>query len=151
MEHIGEEAGALKPLVRMIARTVWDSGLPVIDDLVTDPTRAEDYGQQKAELIKLLGDMQPGITEIIVHCTLPSETFSYISGSGARRHAELRLMTDPDIEAFIEKEGIVLTSWRDLMQRRQRVSDAKQAQPAASLRNLRQSETPGENAGTEAR
>jgi predicted glycoside hydrolase/deacetylase ChbG (UPF0249 family) len=138
MQHIGDEAGALKPLVRMIAQSVWDSGLPVIDDLVTDPTRAEDYEQRKAELMKLLGEMQPGITEVIVHCTLPSETFSYISGSGAKRHAELRLMTDPDIEAFIKKEGIVLTSWRELMQRRQRISDEKEARAA------------GESAATEA-
>lgn len=52
MQHIGHEAGALKPMVRMIARTVWDAGLPVIDDLVTEPTRAKDYEQRKAELIK---------------------------------------------------------------------------------------------------
>ena len=126
MQHIGEEAGALKPLVRMIARTVWDSGLPVIDDLVTDPTRADDYEQQKAELMKLLSEMKPGITEVIVHCTLPSETFSQISGSGPKRHAELRLMTDPDVKAFIEKQGIVLTTWRELMQRRQHISDKKE-------------------------
>ncbi|MCD6394056.1 MAG: hypothetical protein J7M40_11180, partial [Planctomycetes bacterium] len=67
-------------------------------------------------------EMQPGITEVIVHCTLPSETFSHISSSGAARHAELRLMIDPDIKAFIKKEGIVLTTWRELTQRRKQIS-----------------------------
>ena len=125
MQHIGNGVGALKSMVRMMAKTVWDSGLPVIDDLVTQPTRAKDYEQRKAELIKLLREMQPGITEVIVHCTLPSETFSHISSSGANRHAELRLMIDPDIKAFIKEEGIVLTTWRELTQRRQQMSDKK--------------------------
>ncbi len=122
MQHIGSEAGALKPLVRMVAMNVWNAGLPVIDDLVTQPTNAKDYETRKTQLVQLLSDMKPGITEIIVHCTMPTEVFSHISGSGPARYAELRLMADPDIEAFIKDNGIVLTNWRQLMQRRKEVS-----------------------------
>jgi len=121
MQYIGAEAGPLKPLVRSIAQRVWDAGLPVIDDLVTQPTRAKDYDQRKAELIKLLGDIRPGITEIIVHCTVQTEVFSHISGSGPTREAELRLLTDDDIKAFIKSKGIVLTTWRELKKRREHV------------------------------
>lgn len=121
MQHIGAEAAAFRPLVLSIAQRVWDAGLPVIDDLVTKPTTADDYGQRKAQLIKLLDEMKPGITEIIVHCTVQTEEFSLISGSGPAREAELRLMTDPDIKAFIKSKGIVLTTWRELKQRRQSV------------------------------
>ncbi len=123
MQHIGAEAEPFKPLVLSIAERVWNAGLPVIDDLVTKPTQAEDYEQRKAELIKLLREMKPGITEIIVHCTVQTEEFSHISGSGPAREAELRLMADPDIKAFIKSEGIVLTTWRELKQRRQRVEN----------------------------
>ncbi len=118
MQHIGNEAGPLRLLVLSIAQRVWEAGLPVIDDLVTRPTSAKDYEKKKAELIKLLRDMKPGITEIIVHCTVQTEVFSHISGSGPNREAELRLLTDPDIKAFIESEGIVLTTWRELKKRR---------------------------------
>ncbi len=123
MQYIGAEAGPLRPLVQSIAQKVWDAGLPVIDDLVTQPTRAKDYGQRKAELIELLRDIQPGITEIIVHCTVQTEVFSHISGSGPTREAELRLLTDADIKAFIESEGIILTTWRELKKRRDRVQN----------------------------
>jgi len=123
MQHIGNEVGPLKPLVYSIAERVWNAGLPVIDDLVTRPTSAKDYGRRKAELIKLLGDMQPGITEIIVHCTVQTEVFSHISSSGPVREAELRLMTDPDVKAFIENEGIILTTWRELKERRELVQN----------------------------
>jgi predicted glycoside hydrolase/deacetylase ChbG (UPF0249 family) len=118
MQYIDDEVGPHKPLVRSIADKLWNAGLPVIDDLVTQPTRARDYEQKKAELIRLLRDMKPGITQIIVHCTVQTEVFSYISGSGPSREAELRLLTDPDVKAFIESEGIILTTWRELKRRR---------------------------------
>ena len=123
MQHIGGEAEQFKPLLRALADQVWNAGLPVIDDLVTQPTRAKDYAARKNELIALLRDMKPGITQIIVHCTDPTEVFSYISGSGQSRAAELRLMTDPDIRSFIESEKIVLTTWRELKERREAAKD----------------------------
>ena len=129
MQHIGAEAAAFRPLVLSIAQRVWDAGLPVIDDLVTKPTTADDYGQRKAQLIKLLDEMKPGITEIIVHCTVQTEEFSLISGSGPAREAELRLMTDPEVRAFIKSKGIVLTTWRELKQRRQNVKGQQGGTP----------------------
>jgi len=118
MQHIGGQAGPFKVLVRGLAETLWNAGLPVIDDLVTSPTKAGDYEGRKQELLELLRGMQPGVTQIIVHCTAPTETFAQISGSGPAREAELRLMTDPDVRSFIDSEGIVLTNWRQLKQRR---------------------------------
>ena len=123
LQHIGAEAGAMKPLVRALAEQVWQAGLPVLDDLVTQPTHAKEYDQRKEELTALLRQMQPGVTQIILHCTDPSETFHAISGSGPARHAEMLLMTDPDIRAVIAEEKIVLTTWRELQERRARVGD----------------------------
>ena len=122
MQYIGEEVGTLKPLVISIAEKVWNAGLPVIDDLVTSPTSAQDYYGKKTELMTLLSNMKPGITQIIVHCTVQTEVFSHISGSGPKREAELRLLTDPDIKKFIEDEGIVLTTWRELKKRREKAN-----------------------------
>ncbi len=118
MQYISAEAGQFKPLLRSLAGQLWNAGLPVIDDLVTRPTEGPAYEQRKAELIALLREMKPGITQIIVHCTEPTEVFSHISGSGPARQAELRLMTDPDVKAFLESEDIVLTTWRELQRRR---------------------------------
>ena len=128
MQYIGDQVGPLRPMVISVAEKVWNARLPVIDDLVTQPTRSKDYKQKKIELIKLLSDMKPGITEIIVHCTVQTEVFSHISGSGPNREAELCLLTDPDIKKFIESEGIILTTWRELKKRRQKASTS-----AASL------------------
>jgi hypothetical protein len=114
----GPEVGKLALLLRAMGNRIWKAGLPVIDDLVTQPTNAPEYEQRKQQLIKLLTEMKPGITQIIVHCTAPTEVFAQISGSGKAREAELRLMLDPDIRSFLKKEGIVLTTWRELKKRR---------------------------------
>ncbi|OHB63242.1 MAG: hypothetical protein A2Y76_09750 [Planctomycetes bacterium RBG_13_60_9] len=119
LQHVGAEAGPFRPLIQALADRVWKAGLPVIDDLVTQPTKGPAYEQRKQELMKLLGDMKPGITQIIVHCTAPTEVFSQISGSGPAREAELRLMLDPDVRSFIKDNGIVLTTWRELKKRRE--------------------------------
>jgi hypothetical protein len=121
LQHVGTEVGAFRPVLHMMAEKVWRAGLPVIDDLVTQPTQAREYEQRKQEMLKLLADLKPGITQIIVHCTAPTEVFSHISGSGPARAAELHLMLDPDIRAFLRQEGIVLTTWRELKARREAI------------------------------
>ncbi len=118
LQHVGEEVGAFRPLIMALARKVWDAGLPVIDDLVTKPTNANDFEGRKRELIDLLRDMKPGVTQIIVHCTAPTEAFPHISSTGRAREAEMNLMIDPDVRSFIKDQGIVLTTWRELKQRR---------------------------------
>jgi len=122
MQYAGPEVGKFKLLLHAMGERVWKAGLPVIDDLVIQPTNPQEYEQRKQQLIKLLTDMKPGVTEIIVHCTAPTEVFAQISSSGKAREADLRLVLDPDIRSFLKKERIVLTTWRELKQRRDAAS-----------------------------
>jgi predicted glycoside hydrolase/deacetylase ChbG (UPF0249 family) len=121
MQYAGAEVGQLKMLIHALAERVWKAGLPVIDDLVTQPTQGPQYERRKQELLQLLANMRPGITQIIVHCTAVTEVFSHISSSGEARAAELHLMLDPDVRSFLRKQGFVLTTWRELQRRRDAV------------------------------
>ena len=67
--------------------------------------------------------MQPGITEVVLHCTVPSDIFEYITTSVETRKGDLLAMLDPKLKAYIEKEGIVLTTWRELSERRKKIKD----------------------------
>lgn len=78
-----------------------------------------------------------------LHLTLTSEWGNYrwepLSGRGASglidpegafwptRLGDLEAMLDPRLAAVIEAEGIVLTTWRELMRRRQAVGDGRRA------------------------
>jgi chitin disaccharide deacetylase len=127
MQNIGGEAGSNKQLFLSIAQKLWASGLPVIDDILAQRSHSSDYEERKANLIKLLNEMKPGITEIIFHCSMKTDDPKTDDSSGnpgpgqdmsLEGEMDVRLLTDPDIRAFIKSEGIVLTTWRELMKRR---------------------------------
>ncbi|UCH34684.1 MAG: polysaccharide deacetylase family protein [Armatimonadota bacterium] len=103
--------------LKAVMRTVWNAGLPVIDDV-----RAETYGwpveERRAEYIKLLRGLAPGITEVIVHCAADTTEMRTISDDASRWIADGRIMLDPGLRNIIEDEGIILTTWRELKVRR---------------------------------
>jgi chitin disaccharide deacetylase len=133
MQYIGTEAGANKQLFLSIAAKLWNAGLPVIDDVIAHRSHSSDYEERNANLKTLLQEMKPGITEVIFHCSIKTDDSktdnpSVSSGPGSQDmgmegEMDVRLLTDPDIKAFIKSEGIVLTTWRELMKRRAQVKN----------------------------
>lgn len=104
-----------------VGRQVWAGGLPVLDDL-----HNMSYGWPREEKVARYVDairaLRPGVTMMIMHCTAPTEVFGHISDSGPSRLGDLEAMLDPRVAATLEEEGIVLTTWRELMVRRQALS-----------------------------
>jgi hypothetical protein len=47
--------------------------------------------------------------------------FPYISDSGITRRGDFLAMLNPELKRFIEKEGIIFTTWRELKKRRDRL------------------------------
>ena len=119
-------------LVRAIGKTLWNAGLPVIDDLHNGsyetglppgakPSERNLRKHQTRFYIEALKSARPGITYVIMHCTKPTEVFAQISDSGPIRHSDLLAMTNPELRRFIEREGIILTTMRELKERRDRL------------------------------
>ncbi|MCZ6656891.1 MAG: hypothetical protein O7C67_06310 [Gammaproteobacteria bacterium] len=71
-----------------------------------------------ATVAHMAPSLSPGVTMMIMHCTDTTEVFEYISDSGEGRLGDLEAMLDPRLRAVIEAEAIVLTTWRELMARR---------------------------------
>ena len=115
--------------MRTIGKTLWDAGLPVLDDLhnvsydwaIADSAK-NDYNQirqsRTARYIEAVKSLKPGVTMMIMHCTAPTEVFQHISGSGPVRKGDLLVMTNPAFKKALQDEGIILTTWRELMQKR---------------------------------
>jgi len=129
----GVPADAKKQL-RATGKMIWDAGLPVLDDLhnvsynfeYPDGDNLSDEALQKlatAQYIKTIRELKPGLTMVIMHCTSPSEIFSYIGSSGRIRKADMLAMMDPAFKKFLEEEKIVLTTWRELKDRRLKAGD----------------------------
>jgi predicted glycoside hydrolase/deacetylase ChbG (UPF0249 family) len=120
-------------MARSVGKMLWAARLPVLDDL-----HNESYGwslpagmkgdektiarEKTKYYINALSSLKPGITMVIMHCTSPTEVFPHISDSGVTRQGDLLAMLDPALRAYIQKEGIILTTWRELMERRSKLA-----------------------------
>ncbi|ODS84087.1 MAG: hypothetical protein ABS46_04775 [Cytophagaceae bacterium SCN 52-12] len=125
--------GEALDMIRKLGRTLWDAGLPVLDDLHNTsygwvPESADRISKAQLQKYKadkyiraLKEEIQPGLTMVIMHCTHPTEVFSHISSSGATREGDLLAMLDPRLRKAIEEEGVILTTWREIMERRGKV------------------------------
>jgi predicted glycoside hydrolase/deacetylase ChbG (UPF0249 family) len=109
-------------------KQIWDAGLPVLDDLHTisgdwkpegDNVSAEQWGKFKAQKLKeTISNMLPGVAMIIVHSSDITDDFKHISASGGSRYADMLSMLDPGLKDFVKSQGIILTTWKEMMNRR---------------------------------
>ncbi|GAB2778240.1 hypothetical protein GCM10027275_21980 [Rhabdobacter roseus] len=116
---------------KAVGEMIWKAGLPVLDDLHTisgdwkpegTSVTPEAWGKYKAEQFKkVLQTMQPGVAMFIVHSSDITDAFQHISASGGSRYADMLSMLDPDLKAYVQAEGIVLTTFKELMERRKQV------------------------------
>ena len=118
--------------LRQTGEMLWSAGLPVLDDLHNlsyDFNYPKNEKMDADELRKLatsqyidsFNKLKPGLTMVIMHCTAPTEVFPYISDSGNIRRGDLLAMTDPALKQYLEKEKIILTTWREVMEMRSRI------------------------------
>lgn len=117
--------------LRATGKMIWDSGLPVLDDLHSvsydwkyPNGEISDAALQKfstGKYIETLKELKPGLAMAIMHCTAPTQVFGFISDSGKRRKGDMLAMMDPALRTFLQKEGFILTTWREVMERRRKV------------------------------
>lgn len=120
-EPRNEVEAQLMPMIRVAAEKVWEGGLPVLDYLQQSTADTSDPAVMSATLIENLRALQPGITQIILHGTRQGCNFHAISSSGGKREAELEMVLNSDVKKVIQEEGIILTTYRELMERRKAV------------------------------
>lgn len=115
--------------LRAIGRKLWEAGFPVLDDLhnvsydfnYPEGKEVPDGELQKlatAQYIETIRALKPGLSMVIMHCTDPSAIFPHIANSGRLRKADMLAMMDPAFRKFLQDEKIMLTTWRELKERR---------------------------------
>ncbi len=126
--------------MQALGERLWRAGLPVLDDLHNTSygwkppkglTEPELQRWRTGMYEKTLLQLKPGITMVIMHCTSPTEVFPHISDSGDLRKADMLAMVDPEFRKFLDREGFIVTTWRELMERR------KAARPRSLTENSR--------------
>ena len=111
-----DAVGMSRETILAAGKKIWDGGLPVLDDL-----HVISYGWARKDkvnnYVELIHQLKPGVTMIIMHCTIPTETFGRLTASGDSRLGDVEGVTSPEFKKALE-EGIILTTFRELKQRR---------------------------------
>jgi hypothetical protein len=94
----------------------------VLDDIST-VSYSWKTTDKKAELIQFIKDLKPGVTWFNVHPTMPSDEGKAITDNRELLWGDYNALVDPDVMQAIKDEGIILTSWKELMERRQAVKE----------------------------
>ncbi|MDP9040902.1 MAG: polysaccharide deacetylase family protein [Bacteroidota bacterium] len=118
--------------LRLLGKQIWYAGLPVLDDLhnfsygwtipadiASDDKKLNDFKTEK--YIEALKELKPGLTMMIMHCTNTSPEFKFISDSGPTRKGDLMAMMNPKFKKALADQGIILTTWREVKQRRDKI------------------------------
>jgi len=120
LQFIGKNAPVTLEYIQLKAQQLWDAGLPVFDDVFND-----SYGWKREEktdrYIEVLKTMKPGLLYFINHATDPTCEFEFISDSGPSRAGDMEAMVDPRLRQAIADEKVILTTMRELKERRDKV------------------------------
>ena len=90
--------------------------LPKLDNFGSVPA-GKTYDEIKTRFFALVNSLKPGITEIIFHPAVYSENLKTITGSWNQRNAEAKLFSDPEVKKFFADNGIIITTWTEVMKK----------------------------------
>jgi chitin disaccharide deacetylase len=118
--------------LRLLGKQIWYAGLPVLDDLhnssydwvipadiAADDKKLNDFKTKK--YIEAIKTLKPGLTLMLMHCTNPGPEFKYITSTGPTRKGDLLAMMNPKFKKALADEGIILTTWREVKRRRDKI------------------------------
>ena len=90
--------------------------LPKLDNF-TSVGSGKTYEQKRDNFLTLIKSLKPGLTEIIFHPSVQTDNLKSITGSWQQRVWEAELFSDPIVTEYFQKEGIIITNWKEIMTR----------------------------------
>jgi predicted glycoside hydrolase/deacetylase ChbG (UPF0249 family) len=105
-------------LARESVELVNSYQMPKIDAARSMP-EGDSLASKKNRFMKLVRDMPPGITQIFVAPSDPSEGLERLSRRAQQRVWDAQLLQDQEIHAFLREEGVLFTNWIEVLKRYQ--------------------------------
>lgn len=90
--------------------------LPKLDNFSAVPD-GSSYENKRDNFFALVSSLKPGLTEIIFHPSVETDNLKTITGSWQQRVWEAQLFSDPVVKKYFEENGIIITTWTEVMKR----------------------------------
>jgi len=104
------------PITTDVVELLDQYSLPKLDNFSSVPDGGS-YEEKRSNFFKLLNSLGPGLTEIIFHPSVETDNLKTITGSWQQRVWEAQLFSDPLVKSFFADNGIIITTYREVMNR----------------------------------
>jgi predicted glycoside hydrolase/deacetylase ChbG (UPF0249 family) len=112
-ERLRREYPALEKDVKPLIAALEKQQLPLLDQLLQFYSGGT-HEERRARYLQAIQDLQPGISEIIIHCGIDNAELRAITGSSKNRDSDRRVFTDPEFIATVKRLGVKLVGWKQL-------------------------------------
>lgn len=102
---------ALPEFSKSYYKVAHEFGIPVLNDIIIGVNIGEIEPRRK-EYKKIICNLRPGVTQIIVHMALDHPEMHWI-GQWSLRYYDFLIFTDPEMKQFIEEQGVKLIGSRN--------------------------------------
>lgn len=104
------------PITPEVIEAMNKYSLPKLDNFSSVPN-GKTYEEKKANFFALVNSLDDGLTEIIFHPSVETENLKSITNSWQQRVWEAKMFSDPEVIKFFQDKGIILTTWKEIMER----------------------------------
>lgn len=104
------------PLDESVVKLAETYTLPKVDSFTSAPN-AKTYEEKVESFKQLIQSLKPGLTEIIFHPSVETDTLKSITGSWQQRVWEAKMFADEDLIKFFKDEEIIFTNWVEIMEK----------------------------------
>jgi predicted glycoside hydrolase/deacetylase ChbG (UPF0249 family) len=107
----GREYPALREKSADMIRVLERHGFPVLDRMAQF-YGGESHEARKRSYLRTIRELEPGVTQLIIHCGYDNEELKHITNSSARRDGDRQIFTDPEVIEEIKSRGIEVITWK---------------------------------------